>query len=63
MRYVVYTRWGYASFSEEDEDQARTLYAEEGFRLCLCVGFHDEGIVIEGLPLGVDIEPTKWAKG
>lgn len=54
MRYRVDTRWGYASFGEDDEQKAREMYEDSGVRLVRCKDLNDEGEVIEGLPLGVE---------
>jgi hypothetical protein len=54
MRFRVDTISGYASFDESEEDRARELYDEAGLRLRLCHDLHDEGVVIAGLPLGIN---------
>ena len=55
MRFRVDTHFGYVSYDEADEAKARALYKAEGLRLRRCVDlFDDVGVVLEGLPLGVD---------
>lgn len=52
MRFRVDTRYGWISFDEKDEAKAREYYASgDALRLRLCADLHDEGTVIEGLPL------------
>lgn len=56
MRWRVDTRCGYASFDEAEEERARALYEDEGIRLRRCDNIFDEGVVVEGLPLGIEFE-------
>lgn len=60
MRYRVDLRYGSASFDEKDLDKAHALYEREGIRLSVCSDLFDEGIVIDGLPLEVDVSSKRW---
>lgn len=54
MRWRVDTLFGWASFDEADWEKARQMYDESGIRLRRCEDLGDEGVVVAGLPLGVD---------
>lgn len=56
MRWRVDFEFGYASYS--DEARARDVYREQGgVRLRRCRDIHDEGVVVEGPPIVVDLTP------
>lgn len=55
MRYRVDFEHGWASYDEKDEDKARDLYKDRGIRLRICTDLHDEGTVIDGIPLYEDL--------
>jgi hypothetical protein len=54
-------RHGYASFDETEEPRARKLFAAEGLRLRRCRDVFDNGEVIAGLPLSVDLRKAAAA--
>ncbi len=56
MRYRVDTIYGYVSYDERSRDEAFALYKESGLRIRICRNIFDEGTVLEGLPLHVDLK-------
>lgn len=62
MRLRVDLRSGYASFDLRDEERAWELYRECGLRVVLCEDLgDDDGIVLAGPPLGVDLKHQWYA--
>lgn len=56
MRYRVdLEHGGYISYDVGDYNKALEVYREEGIRIRQCEDIHDEGIVIEGEPIYVDL--------
>lgn len=59
-RYRVDFKFGgYISLDESEYDKALSLYKEQGIRLRYCNDVFDEGIVIEGPPVYVDLTLNK----
>lgn len=56
MRIRVDTRFGYVSYDQKDVEKAYELYREQGIRIRFCKDIHDEGEVVDGLPLDVNFE-------
>ena len=55
-RWRIDTKYGgYVSLDVSQEDKAWELYYQMGVRLRKCDNIHDEGIVIAGLPLFLDL--------
>jgi len=55
MRYRVDFEGGYASFDEKQKGKAERLYKQCGIRMRLCEDLYDEGIVIKGRPIVLDL--------
>lgn len=58
-RYRVDFEGGYISFGQQDYDKALKFYKERGIRLLKCKDIFDEGTLIEGSPIFLDLSDDR----
>jgi hypothetical protein len=46
---------GYVSFDDSERDRAWEFYRERGIRIVRCSDVFDEGIVVDGAPIVIDL--------
>lgn len=55
MRYRVDLEYGYISYDESEYETALATFKERGIRIRKCEDIFDDGTVIEGKPIYLDL--------